>query len=379
MDNYRNKKEIVYMNTKPEFHGSDLEKIEKYFNIPKESIVKFAANVNPLGVSENVKDLLKDNLDIISSYPDRDYVSLRNSISEYLDIDPETIIVGNGSTELISLLIQQRLPKKALLIGPTYSEYSKELSLSDCIQEYFILDEENDFNIDVTKLVKTLDDGYDMLIICNPNNPTSSAILTGNMRIILEECQKRNIFVMIDETYVEFAPEGCSVSSVQLTKEYDNLIVLRGVSKFFAAPGLRLGYAITGNKSFIENVKEHQIPWSLNSVAAFAGEHFFKDSEFINNAKNLINMERTRIFNELSALEGIKIYPAYANFFLVKICCKGLTSYDVFEACIKKGLMIRDCSTFECLDGEYVRFCIMNKDDNNQLIEALKSLINPNK
>ena len=107
------------MNTKPQFHGSDLEKIEKYYNIPKESIIKFAANVNPLGISENVKELLKNNLDIISSYPDREYTDLRNSIADYLDINAETIIPGNGSTELISLLIQQRLPKKALVIGPT--------------------------------------------------------------------------------------------------------------------------------------------------------------------------------------------------------------------------------------------------------------------
>ena len=218
-----------------------------------------------------------------------------------------------------------------------------------------------------------------MLIMCNPNNPTSSAILNGNMRIILEECKKRNIFVMIDETYVEFAPEGSCVSSVQFTKEYDNLIVLRGVSKFFASPGLRFGYAITCNKEFRDNVKEHQIPWSLNSVAAFAGEHFFKDGEFINNTRNLINKERTRIYEVLSNIDGLKTYPAFANFFLVKIEKEGLTSYDIFEACIKKGLMVRDCSSFSSLDGEYIRFCIMNEDDNNQLLEVLKSAIKPTK
>ena len=367
------------MNTKPHFHGSDLEKIEKYYNIPKESIVKFAANVNPLGISENVKHLLINNLDIISSYPDREYASLRNSISEYLNINPDNILVGNGSTEFISLLIQQRLPKKALIIGPTYSEYSKELSLSNCIQEYYLLREEDNFEIDVTDLTCTLNNGYDMLIICNPNNPTSSAILNGNMRIILEECRKRNIFVMIDETYVEFVPDGCNVSSVQFTKEYDNLIVLRGVSKFFASPGLRFGYAITGNNNFLKTVKEHQIPWALNSVAAFCGEHFFKDSEFISDTRSLINIERTRIFDELSTINGLKTYPAFANFFLVKITREGIASADVFEACIKKGLMIRDCSSFNLPGGEYFRFCIMSKDDNNQLLEVLKSTIKPNK
>ena len=365
------------MNTKPQFHGSDLEKIEKHYNIPKESIVKFAANVNPLGISENIKNLLKDNLDVISSYPDREYTDLRNSIADYLSIDADTILTGNGSTELISLLIQQRLPKKALLLGPTYSEYSKELSLSNCIQEYHLLNSKDNFKLDTDELFKKLDEGFDMFIMCNPNNPTSSAVLNDQMKEILDGCKKRNIFVMIDETYVEFAPEDALVTSVPFTKEYDNLIVLRGVSKFFASPGLRFGYAITSNEDFRKNVKEHQIPWSVNSVAAFAGEHYFKDYDFINKTKELINSERTRLYNELSNIEGINIFPAYANFFLIKICTKGITSYDVFEACIKKGLMIRDCSSFSGLDGEFVRFCIMNKDNNNQLLEVLKSVIIP--
>ena len=365
------------MNTKPQFHGSDLEKIEEYYHIPKESIIKFAANVNPLGISENIKALLKNNLDIISSYPDREYTDLRKSIADYLNIDPGTILPGNGSTELISLLISQRLPKKALLIRPTYSEYSKELSLSNCIQEYYLLNSSNNFELDTLDLFKKLDEGFDMLIMCNPNNPTSSAILNDQMKDILDGCKKRNIFVMIDETYVEFVPEDTSVTSVPYTKDYDNLIVLRGVSKFFASPGLRFGYAITSNDEFRKNVKGHQIPWSVNSVAAFAGEHFFKDHEFIEKTKNLVNIERKRLYKELSCMEGIKVFPAYANFFLIQICKENLTSYDVFEACIKKGMMIRDCSSFKELGGEFIRFCIMNECDNNQLLEVLKSLIKP--
>ena len=365
------------MNTKPHFHGSDLEKIEEYYHIPKESIVKFAANVNPLGISENIKELLKNNLDIISSYPDRNYTSLRNSIGHYLDIDPETILPGNGSSELISLLISQRRPKKALLIGPTYSEYSKELSLLDCIQEYFTLDSSNNFELNTNELLNKLDDNFDMLIMCNPNNPTSSAILNNQMRDILDGCKTRNIFVMIDETYVEFVPDGIDVTSVPLTKEYNNLIVLRGVSKFFASPGLRFGYAITSNKEFLINAKDHQTPWSVNSIAAFAGEHFFKDYKFIEKTRNLINIERTRLYNELCDIEGIKVFPSYANFFLIKICKENLTSYDIFEGCIKNGLMIRDCSSFKELNGEFIRFCIMNEYDNNQLLKVLKTLIKP--
>lgn len=109
------------MKKKPEFHGSDLEKIADYYHLDKEKIVLFGANVNPLGLSGQVKKDLAEHLDIISSYPDRDYTDLKKAIAAYTNTSPEHIVVGNGSTELISLLISQRAPKRALLLGPTYS------------------------------------------------------------------------------------------------------------------------------------------------------------------------------------------------------------------------------------------------------------------
>ena len=110
------------MTTKMVFHGSDIEKICDYYHLNKEDIVKFGANVNPLGLSASVKRAIAENVDLFSSYPDRDYVSLRNTISEYCRIPAEFILPGNGSSELISLLIQERAPKHTLILGPTYSE-----------------------------------------------------------------------------------------------------------------------------------------------------------------------------------------------------------------------------------------------------------------
>ena len=118
------------------FHGSDIEKICSYYHLKKEDIIKFGANVNPLGLSENVKKALAAHIDIFSSYPDRNYTSLRNVISEYCDIPADFILPGNGSSELISLLIEQKAPKKTLILGPTYSEYSRELSFSGSTQKY---------------------------------------------------------------------------------------------------------------------------------------------------------------------------------------------------------------------------------------------------
>lgn len=320
--------------TKMVFHGSDIEKICEVYHLDPKNIIKFGANVNPLGLSENVKQQLASRLDILSSYPDRDYTTLRNTISEYCNVPAEFILPGNGSSELIALLIQERNPKHTLILGPTYSEYSRELSFSGSTQEYYHLREEDNFVLNVDDLCQTLEGNYDFLIICNPNNPTSSAITREDLQKLLTFCAEKNIFVMIDETYVEFAPDISEITAVTLTKEFTNLMVLRGVSKFYAAPGMRLGYGITGNLDFLKKMKEKQVPWSLNSLGALAGELMLQDKDYIHRTRELILSERTRLLQALVEIPTYKTYPAYANFILLKIQKPVLTSYDVFDALI---------------------------------------------
>ena len=190
---------------KDHFHGSDLEKIEEIYGIKKEEIVSFSANVNPLGVSPLLRTTLADKIDAITTYPDREYTSLRKCIAAYCGTDYENVIVGNGSTELISLFIQIEHPKKAMIIGPTYSEYEREISLGGGTTLYYPLREKDDFKLDVNDFISHLNENIDLLVICNPNNPTSSCITSADMRHILDACKEYDIYVMVDETYVEFA------------------------------------------------------------------------------------------------------------------------------------------------------------------------------
>ena len=359
------------MGKKPEFHGSDLEKIEEYYHIPKEEIVCFSANVNPLGLSDTVRQKLVRNLDIICRYPDRAYKSLRQTIGAYCGADPAHIVVGNGSTELISLLISQRAPRKALVLGPTYSEYARELSLVGGSMEYYHLREEDDFILDIDDFLSHIAADVDMVILCNPNNPTSSAIPYRDMERIICECEKKDVFVMIDETYVEFAPSVSQISAVSLVPKYDHFMVIRGVSKFFAAPGLRFGYGITSNERFLTALLTHQNPWSLNSIGAFAGEEMLKDQTYIQKTRALIANQREEMLRRLAGSETYKTYPAYGNFILARIMKEGVTSFDVFEKAIYQKLMIRDCSSFAELEGEYIRFCIMLPEDNARLMDCL--------
>ena len=356
---------------KEHFHGSDLEKIEKIYGIKKEDITSFSANVNPLGISYKLRNELASHIDAITSYPDREYTSLRKCIGDYVHTDYSNILVGNGSTELISLVIQITKPKKALIVGPTYSEYEHEVALEGGRSHYFRLKESDNFNLNVDELKEALTPDIDLLVICNPNNPTSSQITRSTMRTILDTCKEKGIFVMVDETYVEFSENADEITSIPLTEFYNNLIILRGISKFFAAPGLRLGYAICGSHRLLKEIDSRKNPWTINSLAAIAGEIMFKDNEYIEDTRNLISSERKRICGILSGFDTVKFYQPNANFILVRILKDDVTSEDLFDAAIKKGLMIRDCSTFPFLDNKYIRFCFMNPEDNDALLKVL--------
>lgn len=360
---------------KDHFHGSDLEAIEKCYHIKKEDIISFSANVNPLGISYQLRSTLADNLDAITTYPDREYTALRTCIATYAGTQPENVIVGNGSTELISLFIQTKHPKKALVLGPTYSEYEREIALGGGTTLYYPLKEEHEFHMDVEDFCSHLSDQLELLVLCNPNNPTSTAITCSQMRRILDACLQYGIFVMVDETYVEFAPEEKDVTSIPLTNYYTNLIILRGTSKFFAAPGLRLGYAVTGNQDLIKAINTRKNPWTINSLAEIAGRLMFPDEEYIRHTRELICGERDRLYNELSTWDSVTVYEASANFILMKIRKPGITSQDLFDHCIRKGLMIRDCSTFPFLDDHFVRFCVMLPEQNDRLLEAFKEVL----
>jgi len=357
------------------FHGSDLETIEKVYGIKKENIVSFSANVNPLGISPKLKSTLSERIDAIMSYPDREYTSLRKRIAEYVRTDFDNVIVGNGSTELISLFIQIKHPKKALIVGPTYSEYEREISLGGGSTLYYRLEEDKNFSIDIQALDEELTQDIELLVICNPNNPTSSAITRNDMRKILDICKQKGIFVMVDETYVEFVEDVLKITSAPLTNYYNNIIILRGISKFFAAPGLRLGYAVCGNADLVKEMNQRKNPWTINSLAAIAGEIMFSDEVYIKSTRTLIAGERERICKALDTCKNVKYYPPTANFILIKILKDEVTSMDLFEAAIRKGLMIRDCSTFPFLNNKFIRFCFMSPESNDELLGVILELL----
>lgn len=356
------------------FHGSDIEKVAKFYNLKESDIHNYSGNVNPLGLSPSLKSKLIENIDLVTSYPDPDYTQLKENIAAYIKTSPENILLGNGSTELIAHYIDYVNPKKALIIGPTYSEYEKKIKTLHAEVHYFPLKVENEFRLNLDELIKECDQTIDLLVLCNPNNPTGTLVDAKDLYPIFDVCKSLGIYILIDETYMDFVDHNVE-SAVSLVESYSNCIILRGFSKFFAAPGLRLGYGITSDLHCHEHLDNQRHHWSINSLAAFAGKELMKDYEFINASKQFITSERERIVSILSKEADLKVYPTSANFFFVELLNQKHTSHDLFDYLIKQGMMIRDTSSFPFLHGEYFRFCILTQAENNRLLTGISEYL----
>jgi threonine-phosphate decarboxylase len=355
-------------------HGGDLDAASVLYHIDRDSIWDFSGNINPLGISPKAKEALITNIDLITTYPDKHYTRLKKQISHYCSVDSSHIIVGNGSTELISVTIKTLNPQKVLVIGPTYSEYEREITLLGGNCEYFELKAEDSFVLDPSQLITHLDASFDMLILCNPNNPTSTGVTKENLELILTAAKKHNIFTMIDETYIEFCDDLTIYSAVPLIAGYDNLLILRGISKFFSAPGLRFGYGLCSNQTLKLSIEHLKNPWTINSLAAFAAEVMLTDTGYMSQTHQLFVTERKRVIKELTGNRALQLFVPTANFVLLKILNPAITSHTLLEECMKEGMLIRDASSFPFLNDRYIRFCFLKPEQNDKLLTKLKSL-----
>lgn len=340
-------------------HGANLYDLSSQYGFSKEDIMDFSSNINPFGSSKLAKEYIVNNIDKVSVYPDPEYLELKTSISNYCNCSIDNILLGSGATELISSFIKTINPKKALILSPAYSEYEKELSKIKCnITKYFSKKEYN-FTINIDNLIEIINkNNYELIIICNPNNPTGFTFSKNEIEKILNNT---NSFVMVDETYIEFTNTSI-YSSTSLVDKYDNLFVIRGTSKFFSTPGIRLGYGLISNYKVMYEMNSNLDLWNINIFASMMGEVMFNDNKFIENTYSLMTKERDYLVNELSKFTDLKIYNSQGNFILCEIKSKSITAKEVREKLIHKRIIIRDCVSFDGLDEYFFRVCILKPE-----------------
>jgi threonine-phosphate decarboxylase len=212
------------------------------------------------------------------------------------------------------------------------------------------------------------------MCICNPHSPSGTLYSKESVLDLVRFCQKRDITFSIDENYIEFAEKGEDTTLAGMIKEYENLFVIRSVTKFYGMAGIRFGYGIA-TKNLINNLENVSLPWSINGLASFATLAAFNDTEFIENTKTTIAKERAQLTKNLNEIEGLHVYPSVTNFVLVKIQNRKISSTKLKELLAKERMLIRDCCTFTGLDDSYFRITVRSAKDNQKLVETIKRLI----
>ncbi len=362
---------------KSSFHGSDVELIEEIYNINKNDIINFSSNVNPLGMPLSVKQKLIENISLLEDYPNRENSILKKSLAEYCNCNTNDITIGNGASEVTRTFIKAISPKNTLIIAPTYSEYENDVKEVNSNFSYFELEEKDNFIINIDKLKNELRNNFDLLIICNPNNPTSTLIPQETLKEIVSFCKELNTFVIVDETYIEFVDgfKSGNVDGIKIISEsnLDNLIIIRGVSKFFSLAGLRFGYSVCCNVKLNDVVSKQMNVWSVNSMVEPAVCTLVSDEKYINETNKFMSLEKTKILARLNKIEKLKVYEPKANFILIKIL-NDLTSDEIFEMMIRENLMIRNCESFNFLNDKFFRFCVLESWQNEKLLLALEDI-----
>ena len=349
-------------------HGANVDNMAKKFGKNENDIIDFSSNVNPHIISDLGKYVL-EGLEKSRSYPDINYTNLRNNISDYIKVDSELIIPGNGATEIIYLLMKS-IKRRLAILNPTFSEYGRGAKLNNLEIIDFHLKEENNFSIDLDEIQKNMDK-FDSLFVCNPNNPNGKV---KDLNELLDLMIENDKLLIVDETFMEFVKEEEKYSLINKIEQTPNLFILKAVTKFFGMPGLRLGYGVTSNKQIINNIYEYKEPWTINSFAENLSNYLFKDKEYINGSKDYYINERKFMLEELRKISRLKVYDTDTNFVLIKLDDDEANSLklELFE---KYNILIRDASNFIGLDKSYIRVAIKSHNDNKVLIESLRKIL----
>ncbi len=356
-------------------HGGDVWGFARKYNIPLEKVLDFSGPTNFLGPSPKAVEAVKQWARLIKFYPDPNPVELRTEIAKYVGhgVDEANIIWGNGSIELI-YMIAEALPCgfKAVIPVPSFTEYEKA-ALRVGGEPIFVKLPDN-FALDVESVKKAVTEDTRIVSICNPHSPSGTLYNRETVWDLVDFCRKRGVVVSVDENYIEFTEKTQDTTMAGYVKQYENLFVIRSVTKFYGMPGIRFGYGIAA-ENLIDTLQTVRQPWSINSLAGYAVLAAFKDTEFIENTKRTIAKERARFAKMLSEIGGLHVFPSETNFLLVKILNKKVTSTILKEELAKKGILIRDCSTFVGLDDSYFRVTVRSSEDNLKLIETLRNIL----
>jgi threonine-phosphate decarboxylase len=351
-------------------HGGDVFTIARSLSIEPEELLDFSASINPLGPAPGVKPAVTDAFDRLVHYPDNACTELRQALAAFHGLDPEQFWVANGSTELIYLMPRLVEGKRGLIVAPAFSEYERALSQAGWGAEFLYLRPREGFSLSLPLLEEKLKEGFDLLFIANPGNPAGNPLSPEIMERVSELAHSAGTFLVVDEAFMDFCEE---YSGKRLVPVMGSTIILRSMTKFYALPGLRLGYAIA-NERVIGRLAKAREPWSVNTLAQVAGVASLADAGYRELTLSHTAEERAVLVRGLGNIPGLIVHPSAANYLLVEITA-GPPAGEVRRRLLEERLVIRDCGNFMGLDNLFFRLSVRKREENERLVAALARII----
>ena len=356
-------------------HGGDLANIGRRYGIDPVSLLDFSANLNPLGPpAALLRELAAAAGDVaeLGRYPESDYVTLRGALARDLDIEPEAIVVGNGAAALIGAAISALRVRRCLVPSPAFSEDRHAIAQASASFHSIALDPSRAYALESASVLHALEKAdADACLITNPHNPSGSLAARETILRIARAARARRAYTIVDEAFIDYAPEASVTREAATTQA---LVTIRSLTKFYAVPALRVGYAVC-EPALASRVKAALPSWPVTTLAARAVAAALGDADYALRTRAENERERERLISALLAL-GFAPLPSCANFLLIGLPSGAPRAPEVVTRLIVDArIVVRDCSSFEGLEmGTHIRVAVRSAEENARLVAALARL-----
>ena len=350
--------------------GRSQEEIAQEFNLKKDEIIKLGSNENPWGPSPKAMEAIKKEIPSINRYPESQLKELVSEMARYSGVEDSQVIVGgDGADEIIDVLAKTFIDEGDEFIVPLpsymYYEYLLQQYGARPVYAKWDLDKNE---LDVDSIFEAIGERTKMIFLCSPNNPTGTLI----QKDVLADIASKNpdILVVVDEAYFEYS----EVTNKDLINEFNNIFIIRTMSKVLGLAGMRIGYGLACSE-IIEYMHRIKPVFSLTRLSFVAALNTFRDTEYIEESIRKGIESRQYLYDELSKIDSLNVFPSKSNFMLIGIRDTGFTASQLALELMKRGIIVRDCTSFKGLDEYWIRISICTLDEDKKFIDIIKEVL----
>ena len=350
--------------------GRSQGEIAEQFNLNKDEIIKLGSNENPWGPSPMAMEAIKEEIKSINKYPESQLKELVAEVAKYSGVeDNQVIIGGDGADEIIDVLAKTFIDEGDEFIVPLpsymYYEYLLQQYGACPVYARWNLDKNE---LDVDSIFDAITDRTKMIFLCTPNNPTGTLIEKDVLRQIASK--NPEVLIVIDEAYFEYS----EVTNKDLINEFDNIFIIRTMSKVLGLAGMRIGYGLACDE-IIEYMHRIKPVFSLTRLSFVAALNTFRDKNYIKDSIEKGIESRQYLYDELSKIDSLNVFPSKSNFMLIDIRNTGFTASELALELMKRGIIVRDCTSFKGLDEYWIRISICTLEEDKKFIEIIKEVL----